>query len=314
MKIIKQINESLDNPNLSEDVSIDNLYQNIIDYVKDEIDYALDNIVMKVHSDLSDYDPDWASEEYNRKIDTAITRVAELVAEDLLAHAPDTIKECVEGKEILQEKNWKHQLSVGSRLRQAIEDADYDLIKELLIAAYKEIHEVDPENFDEDDLDRSVEDIEFLDTEPDDEIDVDESDIEDNFDYELNNLYDLCDALNIWIPLTESLNESKSSSLRDAIVDTCEWFNLMETPFPKDEFLADSWADLKDGIEMGMDPEGEVAEGLIQYLKGIVSGFDKLSKDLQDEVPFAEERDLYNRLVRTYNVYLSKQGYEPVEG
>lgn len=208
MKIIKRIKESFDNPNLSEDISSDDLYRDIVEYVKEDIEYTLDNIVMKIYQDLDNYNPDWAREDINSKTEDAITRVAESVAEDLLMYAPDTIEESCgkKGKKILQEKKWRHQLSIGGRLRQAIEDADYDLIKELLIAAYKEIHEVDPENFDEHDLDRAIDDVEILDTEPDE--DIDEYEIEGNFDYELNNLYDLCDGLDIWIPLTESLNEA----------------------------------------------------------------------------------------------------------
>lgn len=208
MKIIKQINESLDNPNLSENISSDDLYQKLIDFISEELQSVLYDIDRRAEDNVPPYDASWFENRNSSQINHAILTAAELTAEDLLRNAPDMIEEACDkkDKEILQEKNWKHQLSVGGKLRKAIEDMDYDLIKELLIAAYKEIHEVDPENFDEDDLDRAVDDVEILDTEPDEEIDVDESDIEGNFDYELNNLYDLCDALNIWIPLDESLD------------------------------------------------------------------------------------------------------------
>lgn len=102
------------------------------------------------------------------------------------------------------------------------------------------------------------------------------------------------------------LNESKVSALRDAIIDTCDWFDLMEIDFPRKEFLADSWADLRDGIEMGLDSELEVAEGLIDYLKGIVTFNSKLNKQLQDEHPFATEKELYDKLVRNYNMEVEK--------
>lgn len=201
MKIIKQVNESLDNPNLSEDISSDELFDKITMFISDELFSVVEDMDRKVEENISSYNTEWFNSRNSSEIGHALLTAAELMAEDFLRDAPDTIEES-----LLQEKKWRHQLSVGGRLRQAIEDADYDLIKELLIAAYKEIHEVDPENFDEDDLDRAIDDVEILDTEPDEEIDVDEYEIEGNFDYELNNLYDLCDGLDIWIPLEESLN------------------------------------------------------------------------------------------------------------
>lgn len=102
---------------------------------------------------------------------------------------------------ILTEKKWYYQLKNGVALRNAINAEDYGQIKNSLIAAYKEIHEVMPEKFDEYDLENKLEDLEYLDTEPDADIEISEDDIRENFDYELSDLYDLCDYLNIWVSL-----------------------------------------------------------------------------------------------------------------
>lgn len=105
----------------------------------------------------------------------------------------------------LTEKQWKHNLSVGRDLRKAIEDSDYESLKYLMKAAYKEIHSVtnsiEPDFFDEDDLEDKLEELAILDTEPNEAIDIDEEELEDIWNFELNDLYDLCDAANIWIPM-----------------------------------------------------------------------------------------------------------------
>lgn len=103
---------------------------------------------------------------------------------------------------ILTEKKWYYQLKNGVALRNAIDAEDYGQIKNSLIAAYKEIHEVMPEKFDEYDLENKLEDLEYLDTEPDEDIEISEDDIRENFDYELSDFYDLCDNLNIWVSLS----------------------------------------------------------------------------------------------------------------
>jgi len=40
-------------------------------------------------------------------------------------------------------------------------------------------------------------------------LDASDEDAEDEFDYQLNEFYDLCDNLNVWVAMNESLNESK---------------------------------------------------------------------------------------------------------
>lgn len=106
------------------------------------------------------------------------------------------------------------------------------------------------------------------------------------------------------------ITESITSNLQDAIIDCIDWFILMEMDFPKDSFLADSWEDLKDGIEMGMDPEFEVAEGIIEYFKPIVTFNKRYNKEVEEEGVFADEIELYQSLVRAMNNFLAKNGYE----
>lgn len=106
------------------------------------------------------------------------------------------------------------------------------------------------------------------------------------------------------------LNESATSNLRDKIIDCLDWFILMEMEFPKDQFLADSWEDLKDGIEMGLDPEFETAEGIVEYLKPIISFNKHYTKEVEDEGVFQDEIDMYRSLIRAMNIYLKDQGYD----
>ena len=107
------------------------------------------------------------------------------------------------------------------------------------------------------------------------------------------------------------INESVTSVLQDKIIDCLDWFILMEMEFPKDEFLADSWEDVKDGIEMGIDPEFEVAEGIVEYLRPIITFNKRYNKEVEEEGIFEDEIELYKNLIRAMNTYLSQNGYEP---
>ena len=110
--------------------------------------------------------------------------------------------------------------------------------------------------------------------------------------------------------LDESLTESRTSRLQDAIIDCLDWFIMMEMEFPKDKFLADSWEDVKDGIVMGIDPEFEVAEGIVEYFKPIVTFNDRYNKEVEEEGIFQDEIELYKKLVDEMNRYLKDNGYD----
>ena len=99
---------------------------------------------------------------------------------------------------------WKYNLSdsTSKRLRNAIDNEDYAEVKQALIDAYNEIYELigDDSIFDEYDRDRYIEDVEYLNAEPED-IDTSWEDIEDDFNYELDNFFDFCDNLRVWVGL-----------------------------------------------------------------------------------------------------------------
>lgn len=104
-------------------------------------------------------------------------------------------------EDVLTERNWKTNLINGKALRKAIDDEDYNGVRDTLIACYKEIAEKRPDVIeDEYELNDYIESIEIL--------DANDDDIEDSLDYELSEFYDLCDANNIWVNLYESINES----------------------------------------------------------------------------------------------------------
>lgn len=114
----------------------------------------------------------------------------------------------------LKEGKWSYTLKNGEKLRQAIRvcsdhdepnNEDYADVLKAIYACYKELK--DKEIIDEDDFDRYTEDFDlylydnFQDWDDPEEV----------INYELNDLYDLCDNLNVWISLSESLNESADS-------------------------------------------------------------------------------------------------------
>lgn len=99
--------------------------------------------------------------------------------------------------------NWKYKLKSGRALRNAINDNDYRGTLTQLRNCWKEIHEQFPDDFDEDELEDLYDDINnALDNVQNaNEYDLSEEDIEDEINYFLNDLYDFCDALKIWIKL-----------------------------------------------------------------------------------------------------------------
>lgn len=89
---------------------------------------------------------------------------------------------------------WNYELKCGKDLRAAIDHEDYTEIFELLKTAYREL--ANNGYIDGWELDAYIEDLEIY----GDNIEDDEE-AEDTINYELNNLYDLCDALRVWISL-----------------------------------------------------------------------------------------------------------------
>jgi len=99
--------------------------------------------------------------------------------------------------------NWKYRLKVGSDLREAISDENYEDVLKYLEKAWREINKQFPEDYEEDELNEDIADIEnerdnLLNYE---DYDMKMEDVEENINYLLTNLYDYCDNMGIWIEI-----------------------------------------------------------------------------------------------------------------
>ena len=147
-------------------------------------------------------------------------------------------------KRKLKEKHWEHKIDkdLAFRLRDILEDddTDYEALRDVMKDIYDNIHRLIPDMFDEDECESAKEDLDILDTEEEDDFyDPDDVEydfvdtLEDSWNYELSNLYDICDTFNIWIPI-RSLDEGvarKKKVARKAIkedYDDEEWEDYIE--------------------------------------------------------------------------------------
>lgn len=105
----------------------------------------------------------------------------------------------------LTEKQWQYTLKSGSLLRDAIDEGDLQQVQYALIDCYDELHNNDL--IDDDDYESYTEDVRML--------DASDEDAEDEFDYQLNEFYDLCDNLNVWVALSESFNTKRKRVTED---------------------------------------------------------------------------------------------------
>ena len=94
-------------------------------------------------------------------------------------------------------KKWSHELQSGRMLRKAIQSGDMASVLKALLSCYEELR--DAEIIDEYDFERYTEDFELYLYDDFDEDSWD--DPEELVDYELGEFYDLCDNLNVWIPI-----------------------------------------------------------------------------------------------------------------
>lgn len=235
-------------------------------------------------------------------------------------------------EDVLTERNWKTNLINGEALRKAIDDEDYDEVRDTLIACYKEIAEKRPDVIeDEYELNDYIESIEIL--------DADDDDIEDSLDYELSEFYDLCDANNIWVNLYESINES----LQDERVKNIKTYlekalsvvnsylektseddkneSLKESFYTHDENLVDDWEaqDLTFDIEQAGVYTFETAAQAKEALKTArshgyrdawretnkvyISG-DKLKESISEKKLYKDAEDIADRL----SIFLDASG------
>lgn len=92
---------------------------------------------------------------------------------------------------------WAVTLNSGKALREAIDEEDIIKCFECLKACYQELHDKLPDTFTDVDLDMALEDV---DMQLSDLEDPDASeDAEDELNYLLDDFYDLCDNLNVWV-------------------------------------------------------------------------------------------------------------------
>lgn len=98
---------------------------------------------------------------------------------------------------------WKYDLKNGVALRNAIKENDNYEVYAQLRNCWKEIHNNFPEEFDEDELEDLYDDINnALDNMQNaNEYDLSEEDIDDEINYMLNDLYDFCDSMRIWVEM-----------------------------------------------------------------------------------------------------------------
>lgn len=89
-------------------------------------------------------------------------------------------------------RQWRYQLQSGKDIRDAIDAEDYYGVIEALRVAYGEL--LDNGLIDEDDYERWTEDFDFYDLD-------DEEDAEEQVNYELDQFYDLCDNIGVWVSI-----------------------------------------------------------------------------------------------------------------
>lgn len=107
-----------------------------------------------------------------------------------LTEAFDSLKN-IDKPKMLKEARWSYTLKSGSALRLAIKDESPMGVINSLKKAYTELK--DAGLIDEYDFDSYISDLEIY--------EEDDDDIEESADFELDNFYDLCDYLRVWIPL-----------------------------------------------------------------------------------------------------------------
>ena len=99
--------------------------------------------------------------------------------------------------------NWKYRLKTGSDLRESINDENYEDVLKYLEKSWREINKKFPNDYEEDELNEDIADIE---NERDnlfnyEDYDMTMEDVEENINYLLTNLYDFCDNMGIWIEI-----------------------------------------------------------------------------------------------------------------
>lgn len=101
----------------------------------------------------------------------------------------------------MSQLRWKYHLQSGFQLRDSINADDSENILIALKKCYEEIHSLMPKIYDEDELEKDIEEIEnqIDNCQNFEEYDMTEKDVENAINYMLNQFYDFCDYYKIWI-------------------------------------------------------------------------------------------------------------------
>ena len=102
-------------------------------------------------------------------------------------------------EDILTEGKWNHKVpdKMAKDLRKAINDDNYEVVVTRLISIYNYLQDILPEDHD-DFIDSAIEELESLDISPDED---EMEEFYEELNANLNNFYDFCDDLKIWIPV-----------------------------------------------------------------------------------------------------------------
>lgn len=90
-------------------------------------------------------------------------------------------------------RNWKFTIKSGHQLRELIGSGNYNALFDAMIAVWKDIHRVVPEDFDEFDLQDAIDEIES--------VRGCNVIVNDEIDGLLTEIYDFCDAYDLWLEL-----------------------------------------------------------------------------------------------------------------
>lgn len=98
---------------------------------------------------------------------------------------------------------WKYNLSTGKALRDAVDNDDNLGTLKALINCYEEIHNILPNVYDEDDLEYDIADIkdQMDNLENYEDYDMTEEDVQEEINILLDDFYNFCDGVRIWVDL-----------------------------------------------------------------------------------------------------------------
>lgn len=106
-------------------------------------------------------------------------------------------------KKLSESRGWKIELVSGPALKDAVRNDDMELTLDCLADCWREINEKMPDIYEDDDLEKDLEEIENQrdNLENYDEYGMSYEDVEDEINYLLNEFYDFCDNTRIWVGL-----------------------------------------------------------------------------------------------------------------